>query len=851
MNQEHRSTGEIIGVRPTYIAVTAIVAGIIIGVQICGFSNYFKIPMMLLVLVFSIMSLASKSQAWSFTFIFLVFGLMGLLLSATTSTKTHLCEPSSDKVLIQATVARIISSSQSHRTILLQYGVLVETKSPLPGYGRFNLRDNSVPLSRGDRISFRSSLKTPMNRGNPGEYDWEIDCKNEGISWLASVRGEDFVAILKSGSVISPTAFVSNLRQAMSDFIEENSCVLFEVHDAISVRSIHKGIILGDRAEIDSELNRAFSRSGLVHMLSASGSHVTIVAAMTFFIVKCAIRLCPQILLWVPLQKIAALFCIPTVTIYCLLVGLKPPAMRAGMVGVTLAVAVISERRWDSLNSLAVAALAILLFYPLAIFTPSFQLSFAAVTGILLIIRSPAYARLASLSGNRSGLRPETGQPTNWVLRPFHYMARPILALTMCSLGATIAITPLIIHLFHRIPIYSLPANLAADVPLTLGLSLGLVSAFVGAILPSIGRIFMVPADFFVWIVIKIALFTESLPFSTIQSPNLGYPGFFISCATSVVTFYYLLKPRKHSGLIVASSWFIVVSFLLIGQTIQNHSEKLRVVFLNVVNGDAAYVRPPGASGFLIDTGPRTPYFDCGQSIIVPFLLWQAVSKLDAVMISHPDADHIGGTPSTIINFKPEYVLMNDPNNSNGIVRELRAIADKQNIPIYPSNSSMGSFSIGEVSINFLHPRCHRNQTAKRKTNDESVVTHIIYRNFSILFTGDLEKRGERELMASSEKLSSTVLKVPHHGGKTSATSKEILSEIRPKIAVISADHPAQRGLATQEVIERLIATGAKVFWTGRDGAITIETDGVKHVDVVTGKKNLRTTFLNVLNNSN
>jgi competence protein ComEC len=181
--------------------------------------------------------------------------------------------------------------------MLLRSGVIVEDKASLPGYGRFNLRDNSALLAPGDRISFRSSVKTPVNRGNPGEYDWEIDCKSEGISWLASAKGQDTVAVLKSGPAVSPSALLSNFRQAMSNFIEENSCAFFNVQEAMSVKAIHKGIILGDRAEIDSEMNRAFSRSGLIHMLSASGSHVTIVAAMTFFIVKSTLRLCPLILL--------------------------------------------------------------------------------------------------------------------------------------------------------------------------------------------------------------------------------------------------------------------------------------------------------------------------------------------------------------------------------------------------------------------------------------------------------------------------------------------------------------------------------------------------------------------------
>ena len=847
MCQEHRSIGESLGNRPSCIAVIGIATGIIVGAQSLESSNYLRISLMLLVLAFSIVSVVLKRHVLVCACLFLVFTFIGLFLSASPHSEISRCELLPNKILIQATVARIVSSGPSHRTMLLRSGVIVEDKASLPGYGRFNLRDNSALLAPGDRISFRSSVKTPVNRGNPGEYDWEIDCKSEGISWLASAKGQDTVAVLKSGPAVSPSALLSNFRQAMSNFIEENSCAFFNVQEAMSVKAIHKGIILGDRAEIDSEMNRAFSRSGLIHMLSASGSHVTIVAAMTFLIVKSALRLCPLILLWVPLQKMAALCCVPIIIIYCLLVGLKAPAMRAGMVGAILAVAVISERRWDPVNSLAVAALAILLFYPLAIFTPSFQLSFAAVTGILLIIRSSTYTHLVSLSAKRSGLRPETDEYINRALQPFYYMARPILALIMCSLAATIAITPLIIHLFHRIPIYSLPANLAADIPLTLGLSFGLVSALVGTILPAIGRILMVPADFFIWVVIKIAVFIENLPFSTVQSPNLGYSGLLISCATTVVTFYYLLRPRRHSGLIVASSWLVLIASLLIGQTIQNHSEKLTVVFLNVGNGDAAYVRPPGATGFLVDTGPRTPYFDCGQSIIVPFLLWQAVSRLDAIMISHPDADHIGGTPTTISNFKPKYLFMNDPHNSNRIVTELQAIADKREIPVNPANSSTKKFSIGPVSINFLHPQSIRNHSSKHKTNDESVVTNVVYKNFSILFTGDLEEQGETEILGPQVKLASTVLKVPHHGGKTSATSKEILSEIRPKIAVISADYPAQQGLAAQEVIDRLNATGAKVFWTGRDGAITIETDGLKHVDVITGKNNLRTTFSNIL----
>ena len=242
---------------------------------------------------------------------------------------------------------------QTTPTIELYYSnqdTLTTTNQPLQGYGRLSLRENGTTLVSGDRISFRSSIRTPINRGNPGEYDWEIDCKNEGIAWLVNVRGPQSLVVIEAGWPFYPSALLSRLRRAMSSFIEKNSGTLFNDDEASAIKAIHKGIILGDRAEISSDLNKAFSNSGLIHMLSASGSHVTIVAAMTFFVIKTLVRIAPNIMLWVPLPKIAAFFCIPAVSVYCLLVGLKPPAMRAGIVGVTLAMAFITERRWDSIE---------------------------------------------------------------------------------------------------------------------------------------------------------------------------------------------------------------------------------------------------------------------------------------------------------------------------------------------------------------------------------------------------------------------------------------------------------------------------------------------------------------------
>lgn len=846
MNKKYRYSGESLADRPAIVAVIGMSIGVIAGVQFVYLSDYVSLFLILPVLALFILTLISKTRFGTYLFLFLLFVCLGLALSDKPSEKSLSGQSVINKTVIHATVARIVSNNRHHRIILLRSGVMVQGQVSLRGYGRLSLRDNSTLLAPGDRISFRSSIKHPVNRGNPGEYDWEADCQSEGISWLVSAGGQGTVTVLNSSFSLYPMVLVSDLRHAMSEFIENKSCDVFSVKEAASVKAIHKGIILGDRAEIDSQLNNAFAVSGLIHMLSASGSHVTIVGAMTFALVKIGSRLWPNILLWAPLQKMVAICCIPIITIYCMLVGFKPPAMRAGMFGVILALSIISERKWDSINTLAVAGLGILIFFPMSIFTPSFQLSFSAVTGILLALRSPAYARLMSFSKNPKVEHFDVHKNLRKATQRFDFIVRPIVALFVCSMAATVAIVPLTLHYFHRVPLYTLPANLAADLPLTLGLSLGLLSALIGSLFPFVGGILLIPADLFVWLVIKIAVFVNELPFSSLQLPNIGFTGLLISSAATATTFYYLLRPRKNCVLIVASSWCIFLASLFFGQTIQNHTQILRVVFLNVGNGDAAYVRPPGANGFLIDAGVKTPHFDCGQSIISPFLLWEGVSGLDAIMISHPDSDHIGGTSAVISNFTTRNLFLNYPHKSNRLVQELVALAKKEGIEVHSSTSETGSFSIGEVFINFLHPKDLSGKYRSRKTNDQSVVTRIVYKKFSVIFTGDLEKHGEQELMESQAKLASTILKVPHHGGKTGAVSTEILSRISPRIAVISADYPAQRGLAAPEVIAKIEELGAHVFWTGRDGAITIRTDGAEFIEVIAGKTKQKILFSDI-----
>ena len=848
MHKIEELLGEWVATRPAFLALTGLVIGILLGHRSSEASNPQILTTLLSAMIVAVGAFAFRRLFLIWLCVLFSFALIGLATTFDSSRIDGSRFVSAKKQAVQATVARVLGSNYGHRTILLKSGHLAKTHKSLPGYGRLNLRENSTPILSGDRISFRSSIRTPVNRGNPGEYNWEADCESEGIAWLVNARGPDALVILKAAWAFSPSALLSRLRMAMSAFIENKSGMLFKDSDANAIKAIHKGIILGDRAEISSELNKAFSNSGLVHMLSASGSHVTIVAAMTFFMVKILLRMAPNIMLWIPLPQISAFFCIPVISVYCLLVGLKPPAMRAGVVGITLAVAVLTERRWDSLNSLAISAILILLFFPLSIFTPSFQLSFTAVAGILLIVQSPLF-HLGSSSGKDLEIKTYQNSTRHYTktFLSLDMIRRPAFSLVFSSLAATVAITPIVIHIFHSVPIYSIPASLVSDFALTLGLSIGLVSAFVGAISPLIGGYLICPADLFVWLVIKIALITDSLPCSTLKIPNLGDLGLILASSTTLITFYHIVRPGRLSALFVASSWMVFVVLLTIGQIIQDRSDNLKIVFLNVGNGDSAFIKAPGTSGILVDAGPKTPYFDSGQSIITPFLLWQVVRRLDAIIISHPESDHMGGALTTMKNFNTKTLFLNPSGDSRQAVKELSSFVSCNAVQMMPAITSPEKISIGEIDIAFLHPGPI---LVGKKLNDMSVVARVDYRKFSVLFTGDLERDGEEELLKSNAKIRATILKVPHHGGKTSATSKRLLSVVRPRIAIVSAEYPPRGGLPNPDVLSRLKDVGSEIFWTGRDGAITIETDGIKSLKVTSGKRNREMSLPWAIDNS-
>lgn len=818
---------------PALLAVVFLSFGIVY--EVCWVRSMESWALVALVpgLAFLFIAMREDRKALLWLAVAVLFFLTGRQISHNQVTWGDDFSPAPAKCVVHASVVTLLASGEGFRVFLLEDGLNDALGSVLPGRGRLMLRQNDILLGAGDRISFRSRLRKPLNRGNPGEYDWQMDCKHDGILWLASVHGPNSVVITKRGFPWSPNAIVFRARQAMAGFLDQYSgkvlgryCETFsESESPKHVRGFLKGVVLGDLGDVDYSLQRSFSASGLAHVLSASGLHVGIVVIVSLFVLRVLTHACPGILLWLPFRKLGALASIPAIIFYCALVGARVPAVRSGIMGVVIAVALLVDRKWNSVNSLAVAALIILLLDPLSLFTVSFQLSFGAVAGIFLVV--PSFMRNIKERGlEKSPGGREEGPGLSSVAS---YCA----LVAMTSIAATLPIMPLLLQTFHSFPVWTVPANLVTDLALTPALAFGLLAPAVGVVFPAVGSWILAIADIISWFIIEVAFFFARLPLSVIRVPNL-YPVEFLLClAMAAALMWFVRNSNKRPSLALMIGGTALV-LLICSVSFRHEDTELKVIFLNVGKGDAAFVRAPGSRGMLVDGGVSTQYFDAGRSIIIPFFDWAGVRSLDRVLISHPEMDHMGGLLAVVERMPVAALMWNPVGRKPSHLEQIFDSAGRDKV--FPAHTNTNPLKMGDATVTFLNaPWPITDPHGSRSANNSSVVARVDYLNASFLFTGDLEFDGEDKLLSSGANVSASVLKVGHHGGG-GATSSRFLEAVRPKIAVISVDYPSALHVPHPKVLERLRAVGADVFITGRDGAVTVETDG-RTIYVTTGRQ--------------
>jgi competence protein ComEC len=656
--------------------------------------------------------------------------------------------------------------------ILLEVDALHAGAERRPATGRVQLTiygELPAPLGEAQRVLVDARLQRPLGFRNPGAFDYPAHLRRDGILLVGHARADRLAAL---------TPDAPPWRVAVKRWAVETVTARLPPTSA----ALLAGLLLGERAALPRASDEAFRRAGVYHILAVSGFNVALLAGAVF----AGLTMCG-----IPRRAAAAAAALALVG-FALVVGGQPSVLRATVMGLLLLGALLLERESQLPNALALAGLGLLLWRPGDLWEPGFQLSFAATAGIVHL--APWIAA-------------ELG-PRGWPA----WLASAV----AISTGAQAAVTPLMLAHFNQLSLIGAVANLAvvplAAVVTTLGmlaLLLELGSSALAALLFEV-----------LWLVLIVLRAVVSIA-AAVPAAMVHLPA---PAAAAVAAWYgaLLLAPglgASRRTRAVVAGLALVVAGLSAWPWLRPTERMLRVTFLDVGQGDAALIELPEGPRLLVDGGPGgSRRFDVGERVLAPFLWNRPLLRLDAVALSHWDADHAGGAAAVLTRFHVGE-LWESGHAPSGAPETVAALA-RSRIPRRALVAGQRLW-LGRALVTVLGP----GPGPAHSANDRSLVLRLDWRGVSLLFAGDLGPRGEALLLERAGPVRALALKVAHHGSRFSSTAA-FLAQVRPHLAVISvgARNPFRHPSA--DALDRLVAAGARVYRTDRDGAVILETDG-------------------------
>ena len=676
------------------------------------------------------------------------------------------------------------------------------------------------PLRYGKHLTLTGVLRQPQAKRNPGGFDYRAYLARQGIVGIIDVKG--LLRVGEQGG-FPPLRWIEALRIQTERLID----VIYTEVDEGTPRlepSLHaqllKGILLGKRNDVPTETLYIFRNSGTFHVLAVSGLHVGLVAMFCYLGFS---------LFQFP-QKVLCLLTIIAVLIYACLIGFRPSVFRASLMAILFLVATLIDRDADIFNLLAFAALVLLLLNPQQVWDVGFQLSFVAVASIVYFV--PKMERPLRRLWENTEVSP-SGSESSLLMRIRNVAIKWVVLSYLVTLAAQIGTAPLIAYHFYR----AYPLGIIVG-PFAVGLvslivAVGMASVCVGFIwLPLAQMLGLLNHAIISLFLTLIGLFGQAWGVVKLTPPTLGLFVLYIAICLGVTHWRYVYRQWRFASLIGLS----VIAIWVWETAFHESGNLLEVITLDVGQGDAAIVRFPDNRTMLIDGGIQRRYYsnqkqrrvayDVGERIIEPYLDFHGIRKIDIVVLTHPDLDHGGGLAYVLENFKVGQVLgISDLPLDSETHRRLHTIAKARNIPYAFPYAGKIEFT-PTATLNLLHPiDAQSTNLLDADKNDDSLVMKITYGEVDVLFTGDIGKKAESRLIASGQDLRSEILKVPHHGSRTSS-SAPFLDAVQPRYAIFSLGQSHQYQLPHAAVVERYRARGCMMLRTDQSGAITLRTDG-------------------------
>jgi competence protein ComEC len=682
----------------------------------------------------------------------------------------------------------------------------------------------------GRRISFSGSVEMPTTRRNPGCFDYRlylmsqdirviVKCDIAGIA-LCEGGGKDYIGGIYNTLGGLKYAFLGRAKMSMNP----------------EAYALFSGMLFGDNSAMEDDFYEMFQKNGVAHILSVSGIHVAIVYGFfnALFGRRRSIPVCLAIIVF--------LF------IYALLSEFSPSVVRAVVMISVHIFAKLTAKRYDLLTGICAAAFAILLYNPLQLFGVGFQLSFLAV--LLLAFAIPFTDRFIGFRDARTGKKlskPELAARGKETL-PVTIRTK-IVGAFVPLLIIQIGMSPMITYSFNYVSVSGMLLNIPVVTISGLIIPLGILMIPIAvlavssvpalsAFAPSLFTVFARVAEIMLDAVIRLTEIANASRFSYFQvtSPRVqwvflfyGILFFCLSETCGILLSRRCLKPalRFAAGLILAVMFTLTSSVCVWDES--------ALTFVDVGQGDCLHIRTPDGRNYLVDGGGQIDY-DVGKNVLLPYLLKNGVKRIDGVFVTHLHTDHYKGLRELSENMPITNLFLYDGNRVR-VAETIQDSAFEAEDLVFLSSGDRVDMG-GNVSMTTLYPPKATQEEYERMTgenedeNKNSLLMRIDYEGISILMTGDMGEDGEQAIMRSlgdeRAALKSTILKVGHHGSKTS-TSDPFLQEVAPQIAVIQVGRNTY-GHPTTEVLEKLYERDIMTYRNDLDGAVIFD---IKKGDIV------------------
>ncbi|WP_134700118.1 DNA internalization-related competence protein ComEC/Rec2 [Ammoniphilus sp. YIM 78166] len=631
----------------------------------------------------------------------------------------------------------------------------------------------------GEHLTFSARITPPDLPRNPGTFNYRQFLYNKKIHWIVHSSAWSKLEV-RPASPWRLDVRLHQLRNFLSVSLERSF-----PEDAAKVM---KALLLGIRSDLPITVTDVYSKLGLIHLLAISGLHMSIISGGIVAFLR-------FVGLTRETTNLATMGAIP---IYIVLAGASPSIVRSGIMAMVVLWGLYLHRPREGLNLWGTALLIMLLIDPYYIWDIGFQLSFLVTWGLIQFVPliMPWFSRFPLV----------------------------ISSLLAVSLTAQLVSFPLSIFYFHQYHLLSLAVNILF-VPLfsLIIIPFGFALFVMGLIHPSLVWLWTVGIDQLLLglgpILEKITVWPVFQLY--IPSPPLWWLGLYYIVLYSGI---WIIKRNKG---------FWLLSLGLVGITLfilQLDKNKVEITFLDVGQGDAIVVQMPQNLVYLIDGGGVLAYdkedwkkrqktFDPGKDILLPFLKSKGIQNIDKLIMTHGDVDHIGGLASIVREMPVGLALFNGIAPTGKEEKELFELLKEKGVPIYQGKRGMEWSEAADIKWKILHPGILQ---ASASGNNQSLVLQLEAYHYKVMFTGDVEREGELEILENYSLAPVHVLKVAHHGSNTS-TIEEWVKALQPAISVISAGQKNRYGHPHKQTVENLKAVPSRIYRTDEQGAVILE----------------------------